>query len=404
MPIFTYEATDKEGKVVKGEISASDKKEVMNFLFSKGLAPILIKLVPQKIKKERRLWPFSGFSLLEKADFAGRLSALLKAGISVSRGFDILEKGAEKPKIKKLYSDLKTNIEQGRSFHEVLEEKYKRFFPRHFIGLVRAGEASGNLDEILHELSVDFRKEYSLRRKIQSASFYPIILLTGAVLIIIFLIVYIIPKLVYAFVESGVKLPQITLFLISFSRFIQTNYIFILLAILFLILMCYLFKKTKKGELFFANFFLSLPLLGDLSKKLILTRFCRTLSMLLRSGLVISEALDITADAVGNSAYKEAILNSRELVIKGISLSSTLRDYKKYFPSMVVETIAIGEEAGKLSEMLSTLSNFYEEESMRKSETVVSIIEPVLLVIMGMIVFFIALSVILPIYQFVSAF
>ena len=405
MPIYTYEATTSAGTIVKGEISASSKKEVINYLSAKKITPVFVKLKGKEKATLRsiRAPVFAKITVLDKAEFAARLSALLKAGISLTRALEILVLGIEKPVMKKMLSELKSSIRRGQPFHQILKEHKKDFSP-FFIGLVKAGEESGNLAKILDELAISLRKDYRLAKKIQSAAFYPAILLTAATLIMGFLIIYVIPRLVTSYAQAGVGLPTITLVIIQVSNFLKGNYLVVLLAIIFLIIIIRFFKRTQKGKLFFAKISIRLPLIGNLFQKIVLTRFCRTLSMLMKSGSTFGEALEITSDAVGNTAYKKVILDSREMIVKGIPLSVCLRDYPNYFPILLLETISVGEEAGKLDEMLATISDFYEDEVDRKADNLTSVVEPVLLLVMGVIVGFIALSVVLPIYQFISAF
>ena len=405
MPNYIYEATTPAGGIVKGEITAPNKKEVINYLSTKALTPTFIELK----KKERAILRpirapiFAKITTLDKAEFSARLSALLKAGISLTRALEILVLGTEKPIMKKFLLELKSGIEKGQPFHQILEEHKKDFSP-FFIGLVKAGEESGNLDRILDELSVSLRKDYALIKKMQSAAFYPTLLLTAAILIMSFLIIYVIPRLVTSYSQAGIELPAITVAIIQISSFLRRNVLGILIAIVLSIIIFRFFKKTPKGELFFAKISIRLPLLGDLFQKMVLTRFCRTLSMLLKSGSAFGEALEITSDSVGNTAYKKIILGSKEMVVKGIPLSNCLKDYPNYFPALLLGTISVGEEAGKLDEMLATISDFYEDEVDRKTQTLTSVVEPILLLVMGVIVGFIALSVVLPIYQFISAF
>ena len=405
MPNYIYEATTPLGGIIKGEITASNKKEVINYLSAKEFTPIFIELE----KKERailrpiRVPIFAKITTLDKAEFATRLSVLLKAGISLTRSLEILVSGTEKSIMKEFLLELKSGIEKGQPLHQILKE-YKKDFSPFFIGLIKAGEESGNLDRILDELGVSLRKDYALVKKMQSAAFYPTILLIGAITIMSFLIIYVVPRLVASYSQADIELPAITVAIIQVSSFLKGNVLGILIAILLLIIFFRFFKRTPKGELFFAKILIHSPLIGDLFKKMLLTRFCKTLSMLTTSGSTFGEALEITSDAIGNTAYKKIILGSKEMVVKGIPLSNYLKDYPNYFPALLLGTISVGEEAGKLDEMLAVISDFYEDEVDRKADTLTSIVEPVLLLVMGVIVGFIALSTVLPIYQFISAF
>lgn len=403
MALYRYRATTKEGKTREGEIVASNEREVIKYLSTKNLTPLSIKRI--KVKRERIKVPFyQRISLLDKAEFAIRLSALLKAGVSVRRSLEMLEEGMEKAVMKKLCRDLRVGIERGRKLSEIIVERYAHAFPRYFIGLVEGGEESGNLDEVLSQVGVNFRKEHSLRKKIISAAFYPILLMIAGIFVITFMIIFVIPRLVKAYAQSGIKLPTTTLIIIKTSEFIKANYPFLILGTFLFFLLLYLIKRTKRGDLFFAKLSISLPVIGPLFKKIALSRFCRVLSMLLKSGMRIGQSLEISKEAIGNSLYKEALISTKELVIKGISLSFALSEHPYCFPPMVLGTIKVGEETGKLAEMLETLGDFYEREADRRAETLSSTVEPLLLLAMGLLIGFIAFSIITPIYKFITSF
>jgi len=403
MAIFIYKATDLKGRTVKGEIVAMDKEEVVAVLSRKNLIPSNIKLKSEKKAISAILSTplFGRITILDKARFTERLAALIKAGLSISGALDILVEGAENITLKRFLSQLKTDLEKGQPLHITFSQYPKHFSPV-FISLIKAGEISGNLEKILNEIAINYRKEYDLRRRIISASMYPLILLTAAVLIVIFMIIFIIPRMVSAYAGAAVKLPAFTQFFISLSNFVQKYYLFVLGALLIIVLALALFKKTKTGKLFFAKIKLSLPVFGGLERKVMLSQFCRTISMLLASGITLTEGLEVGSDAMSNEAYKRLVMENKKMVEKGIPLSDCLKNYPKYFPPLLTGTMVVGEQTGKLDEMLNTLNIFYEDEIERTLETLTTSLEPILLVIMGGIIAFIALSLLVPIYQYIS--
>jgi len=407
MPNFFYKATDASGKKVEGEIVAASKGEAMDFLLQKNIAPISIELKSEKkafsLKGSLSISLFSKINTLDKFQFVSRLSALIKAGLGVNEAFNILIDSSEKPVVKKFLLQAKSKLEKGQPLHSIFDD-YKKSFSPVFVGLIKAGEVSGNLDRTLDQLGINLRKDYEMARKVRSASFYPILLLVATVLITSVLMLFVMPRLFTAFENSGLELPLVTKILISLSSLIKNNFILIVIIIVALIIFITLFKRTKRGELLFTKIIDRLPVAGELSKKLSLAKFCSNLSMLLASGMPLVEVLDITSDAVGNKIYQQKILEAQTIVKKGIPLSDALKNYPKQFPSLLTGTMRAGEQSGKLEEMLKTMGSFFEDEVDSSLSSLTTIIEPALLLFMGFAIGSVALAILLPMYKLISSF
>jgi len=407
MPNFFYKATDVNGKQVEGEIVAASKGEAMDFLLQKNITPISIELKSEKkafsLKGSLSINLFSKINTLDKLQFISRLSALIKSGLGISEALDILIDGSEKPPLKKFLLHAKSSAEKGQPFHSIFKD-YKKDFSPLFIGLIKAGETSGNLDKTLDQLAAGLKKDHELARKVMSASFYPILLLVATVLIVSVLMLFVMPKLFTAFASSGLELPVITKILISLSSLIKNNFILIVVIIVALIIFITLFKRTKIGEILFTKIIDRMPIAGELSRKLSLAKFCSNLSMLLASGIPLIEVLDITSDAVGNRIYQKEILDVQAVVKKGIPLSDALKNYPKQFPSLLTGTMKAGEQSGKLEEMLKTMASFFEEEVENSLNSLTTVIEPILLLFMGLVIGGVAMAILLPMYKLISSF
>lgn len=407
MPTFIYKANDQNGKLIEGEAVAGKKEDVIDALVQKKLIPITIELKGAKKGPllGRGVYPpfFSKVTTLDKFQIVSRLSALIKAGIGIGEAFNIMIDGAEKPAVKKILSQAKIGLEKGQQLSSIFAE-HKKYFSPLFIGLIRAGETSGNLDAVLDQLATSFKKDYEMARKIRSASFYPIILMVAAVIIVSVLVFFVMPRVFSAFEQSGLELPLITKILISTSNFLKNNFLLIFILIIILIILLALLKKTQSGEILILKISDRLPIIGSLSRKVALAKFSGNLSMLLASGMPLTEVLDIISDAVGNKIYKIEILEIQTIVKKGIPLSDALKNYPRHFPSLLTGTMKAGEQSGKLEDMLRTMSTFYAEEVDSAVGSLVSTIEPVLLLFMGFVIGTVSLAILLPMYKLIGSF
>ncbi len=401
MPNFFYIARDRTGQKIQGNLSASDKRTLARLLRDEGLILVKAKIGKEKSLLGRKiLGKFIPVSLLRKQLFTKHLAVMLKAGIPLSRALHILAKGEQKGKLKNIISDLHQGIEKGNSFAKSLE-KYSNTFSPMFTSMVRVGETSGRLEEVLKYLSLQMKKDYDLKRKVKGAMIYPIIILCLMIGVAIMMVVVVIPKLIKVFEEAGVILPLTTRILISVTNFLLHNGLLVGLGLGGVGIILFLFGRRKTGSKFTNRLWLILPIISGITKKVNLARFARTLSSLMKSGVPIVQSLNITALTLGNMYYRNILLESAKEVKKGTPITNSIEEQKnsnKLFPPIVTRMIAVGEETGTLDNILEDLALFYEQEVSDTMQNLSSIIEPILMVILGLGVGFMAVSIITPIY------
>lgn len=386
---------------------AESREMAIEYLQREKLTPLFLEKIGYVEKKQFSF--LNLFFLGGRIDVSDRLfltrhlSAILKSGISLSEALEILSEDTTKPLLKKFLSDAKMNLERGQPLSATLQS-YVQYFSPVFIGLVKAGETAGTLEETLEGLGEQLRRDYEMKKKVQSAMIYPAILLSASLLIVVLLLTFIMPRLTKSLLQAKVSLPWITKFLINLSQIFSSNPILTLSIFILLIISIFLFLKNKFGRKVVIRALEKLPISGNLIKKLALVRFSRTFRNLLKSGLSAFESLDITAKTIGIESYERALLNIKEEIKKGATISDSFKEKKDFFPQLVISILSIGERTGTLERSLATITDYYDEEADRILKNLVSLIEPALLVVMGLIIAVIALSILLPIYQLVSSF
>lgn len=336
--------------------------------------------------------------LTDKLFFAQNLTLMIKSGLSLSRGLAILAKQTENKRFKKIITDICQRVEKGQLLSKSLE-LHPQVFSSIFINMVKAGEESGRLDEILKELTLQIRKEHELLSKVKGALIYPIVVVVAMVGIVGGMMIFVIPQLTKMFTEAGVNLPLPTKILIAASAFLSQQLIFVLIFIVVSIVVFLKFKKTANGKQIFHKFILRLPILGAIALKVNLARFARSLSSLLKTDIPIVSSFEITATLLSNIYYKNALSAAAQKIVKGETIAASLADYNHLFPPVINQMILIGEETGKLDEVLADLAIFYEEDLDNIFKNLPSIIEPVLLLCLGVAVGGIAVAIMMPIYS-----
>ncbi|MFA6407199.1 MAG: type II secretion system F family protein [Candidatus Paceibacterota bacterium] len=402
MALYQYEAVDKKGKSVKGDFEAPSKDAVVEFLSKRGLFPVVIGVRGEK-KLNADIALFDHIRPIDKILLVRNLGATIKAGLSLIEALDILIVDTTKKPLKNILIRAKSNLENGQPLSSTFAE-YKKDFPAIFVGLLRAGEASGRLDTTLEELSHHLVREYGLVRKIRSALAYPILLLTASVGVVVLLLTFVLPRLVKTFAQSGAELPAVTRALMSASEIALYSPTFDVIFVAILIWFFTFFSRTEIGKKFFDRFFLRIPIANDLLKKISLVRFTRTLSSLIKSGTPIVDALHLSADSLGNILYRTAIITSVEQVRNGVPLSHSLEQYPHLFPKFLTSLILVGEKTGTLEGILKTFSEFYDEEVDASLKELTTLLEPLLLLFMGLMIGTIAIAVLMPIYQLIGKF
>ena len=405
MPRFTYIASDEQNNIVKGNTELADRTSVINALAKQKLRPISIRQL--KGKKSgidfNHLFEPTKVKQDQLVSFTRQLSAMVGAGVPLLRSLSSLEKHSEDAALKKILGTVVKDVEGGMMLGEALG-KHPTTFNDIYVNMVRAGESAGILDDILKRLAAQLEKSAAIRKKIKSAMAYPMVLVFITVLAFFGLMLFVIPQIGKILIDLGgadAKLPGITLFMLGISGFITKFWYILFPGIAALIFFLSRYVKTKKGRRQFHSLLLKLPAINVIIKKISIARFARTFSALMGAGVAVLESLDVTSRAVGNVLYEEAIKSAAIEVKNGKSLSSVVEG-NELFPPIVSQMLGVGEETGQTDTVLIKVADFYEEEVDLAIQGISSIIEPVMIVVMGGIVGMIAASVMLPISQLSS--
>jgi type IV pilus assembly protein PilC len=404
MPAFTFTATASDGKSVTNTSEAVSISELRQRLSQQGYTVKEIKPAKQKGLKADMSVPMPAFlerfqkvKLTELSIFCRQFSTMIDAGVSLVRCLDVLGEQNSSPKLKKIIVDLKLEVEAGNMLSKAMS-KYPGTFSNLFIGLIRAGEVGGVLEESLQRLSTFLEKDVELRRKVKAALTYPVLVSVVALGIVMFLTIFIVPQFLKMFLDLGLKaedFPAMTMSLKIFSDFMVYKFYYVAMIVGALWFACKLFGRTKVGHRFFDLVKLKIPVFGKLNHKVALARFSRTLATLLSSGVPILQALETVAGTVSNDVLSDAILDARARVREGDTISEPL--YKsKMFPPMVIQMISIGQEAGSLDTMLSKIADFYDGEVDAAIASLTAAIEPLLIVFLGVTVGYIVIAMFLP--------
>jgi type IV pilus assembly protein PilC len=398
--IFSYKAKSSSGAIIEGMMEAADRFALARDLKAKGNTPISIVEKGKKGLGSINLsFNFSGkVKIAELIVFTNNLSGMIKAGLSLYRALSVLQKQTKKPLMTKIITSLSADINSGETLSAGLA-KFPDAFSKLFVSMTKAGEESGNLAGALTDIGANLEKANSLTKKIKGALMYPGVIMSAMVVIGVLMFAFVVPTLAGTFKELGVVLPTSTRVIIWLGNFFSNN-----LILTFLILcgfgggMFYLFRAPFMAK-YIDYIVLRLPVIGGIAKELNTARTARTMSSLLLSGVPITRAIDITGDVVQNIYYKKVLADARIAVEKGSPLSVVFDENAKLYPVMMTEMIQVGEETGKLSDMLLQIAHFYEEEIENKTKNLSTIIEPILMIIIGSGVGFFAISMISPLYS-----
>lgn len=392
MPNYQYSIRDATGAVLGGTSEAENEDILRRRLTEQGFTVVDIKQVKSTQKK------VGGFGGVKKTDLSvmcRQFSTMIDAGVNLVRCLSVLAEQATNPKLKAILNDIRSEVEGGQTLTRSLE-KYPNVFDRLFIGLVNAGEVGGALEESLQRLSMFLEKDVELRRKVKSAMTYPTMIMCFAVLVVLGLMTFILPKFMVLFDDLGIKdLPGPTALLKASSDFLMHKWYWMLIFLVGFVVALKIFVKTKVGRRIYDRIKLKFPVFGKLSHKIALARFARTLATLLSSGVGILQAMETVAGTVSNDIIADAILSARASIREGERIGEPLAR-SKLFPPMVVQMISIGEESGSLDPMLSKVADFYENEVDAAVASLTSAIEPVLIISLGVVVGFIVISLFLP--------
>ncbi len=400
MAFFKYKVKNEHGETVKGKVEAKNEDQAVAVLQNRGLLVISVLPVGEDAFSDIRNTLF-GIKDNDIVNFTRQLSTMITAGLPLVEGLSILEKQS-KPAMSKLVGNLIREIENGSTFATALE-KNSQYFSKVYIQLVKAGEAGGVLDEVLHRLADDLEKSKEFRAKTKGALIYPAIVVVAMIAVIFIMMIFVIPKLTEMYQDFGADLPLATQILIGMSNFF-VHFWWLLLAVM--VGGVWLFRrwrKTKAGRLMTDRYLLKIPLIGELQKKQIITEFSRTLSLLLGAGISLLEALKIVNDAIENVVYKDAFDEAAEQVEKGVALGQAIESYD-IFPPILFQMVTVGEQTGKLDEVLMKLSVYFQSETEQATKNLTTAIEPMIMIFLGAGVGILMLAIIMPIYNLTSQF
>lgn len=393
-----YKAVTRDGKKVRGLIEAKDANEAASFLRSKELLPTHITQ-----KTERGI--LSIFTQKAKSSdlvfFTRQLSSMLASGLTLMQSLSILKDQVQNEAMIEIVSGIIIDIDEGKTFSAALA-KYPKFFSQIYISLIKAGEASGLLDKVLLRLADNLEKQQKLKSTVKGALMYPSIVIAGIIAVMFIMMIFVIPQLNTLYKSLNIPLPLPTQIIVGLSNFTITFWPLVLGLIALLIFFYRRWRKTESGQLIFDDFVLKLPVFGKLIKQSILTEFARTFGLLVGTGTLVVEALNQTSDVAGNILYKNAIIGVSKRVEKGITIGDAMSVYS-LFPPILVQTVRIGEQTGKLDESLMRVSEYFEREVEQSVKTLTTAMEPFIMVVLGLGVAFLIISIITPIYNLTSS-
>ena len=397
--IFEYRAI-KDGKVVKSKIESDGEKAVIDYLKSNDLIPIEIKQMSTNSSSNFDFFDRVGFTDL--VNFTRQLAIMLNAGLTLVDCFEILKKQTTKKSLYKVIEEIDNNLRAGKSFSSSLT-KYPHIFPKLYIALVRSGEASGKLSDILLKLSDNLEKQREFQGKTKGALIYPLVILIAMGIVMFVMITFVIPKLLDLYKDFNVDLPFTTQILINVSDFSRNFWPLIIAAVVGVTVLFRQYAKTSVGKLIIDKYSLRLPIFSSIIKTSALVDSTRTLSIMINSGVSILDGLNIIIDTTNNMVYQNAYKSILKQVEKGISLGTAMQN-EEIFPTILIQMVMVGEQTGHLDETLARISKYFEMESELAMKTITTLIEPFILVVLGAGVGFLVISVITPIYSLTSSF
>jgi type IV pilus assembly protein PilC len=393
---YTYKVRDRRGALITGEIVGESQDLVLAKLREQHYIPLEVKAKSGGLKREFHILPQKA-KLKDLSVFSRQFATMVNSGLPLLRTLAILEEQTESKYLAKIVGEMRLDVEKGVSLSAAMA-KHPRAFNDLYVSMVRAGETSGTLDSVLVRLADNLEREVSLRRQIKSAMTYPIVVVIMVFLILTAMLLFVVPTFKDLYAQLGGTLPLPTRLLIALSDAVKSFFIFFILGIIGLAFLFRWWKNSDKGRLTWDKLKLRVPIFGPLFHKTAMSRFARTLSVLNRSGVPILQSLDIVQDTVGNAVVAEAVKDLQAGVKEGESLATPLSRHE-VFPAMVVQMIAVGEETGALDTMLEKVALFYDEEVTAAVESLTSLIEPVMIAVVGGAVGAIVIALYLPTFK-----
>lgn len=397
MPNYTYVGRSRAGKQMQGEVMADSKSEAIAALRKQQ---ILVTVVKEKEKEERRLFGRGKVKPKDIALFTRQLSFMIDAGLPLNQALEILSSQTENKALQKTLFEVRQGIEGGSNFSEALRE-HPQVFSELYCNMIAAGETGGILDLILERLATYIEKNVKLTRAIKSALVYPVSIIVIAIAVVILILWQVIPTFAQLFTGLGSSLPMPTQVTIEVSNFIGNYILFIVGIIVGLVFLVRWYYSTPGGKMTMDTMLLRLPVLGIVLRKIAIARFCRTLGTLISSGVPILDGIEITAKTSGNALIEKHLMDARVSVESGKMLSEPLRD-SEVFPQMVVQMINVGEQTGELDAMVSKVADFYEAEVDAAVADLLAMMEPLIIIFLGVTIGWIIVSMYMPIFSLIA--
>ncbi len=400
MAEYAYKVRDMSGRVLSGTMEAENERIVVEELRKRDY--FIVEVAEKTVRNFNINLPKLEKSVKAKdlAMFCRQMSTLMNAGVPLVNCIRIIQDQTEKGMLKDALQEAVAHLEEGNSLAQSLRP-YPKVFPEIFVNMVETGELSGTIDEVMERLAINYEREHDIREKIKSSMTYPIVILIVAILGMSIMLIFIIPMLVGMLIENGAELPLVTRIVLGASDFMKNFWYLILLFLVGLYFGTKQAFKKKNIREAFDLFLLKMPIFGELIKILIVSRFSRTLGSMLRSGVPIVEALGTVQRTVGNMAVSREVDMAKESILKGKGIAEPLK-YSTVFPSMVVNMIAVGEESGALDSMLEKVAVFYDREVDTRLDRLASLVEPLLIVGLGVVLGFMIIAMMLPILDITS--
>ena len=391
MPFYKYAGVNKKGETVKGSIDADDEKGARQALLAQGVRVDSLKKDWTKIELGG-----GGMKPKELVIFTRQFATMINAGLSIIQGLEILAAQSETPYFRSILRKVKNSVEEGKSLSDSLKDH--KVFTDLYVNLVAAGEVGGILDTILDRLAIFLEKNAATTAKIKSAMKYPAVVLTATILITIVLLYYVVPTFATMFMSNGQQLPGLTQVIVDLSEWVQANILFIIAGLVGIVIGIKTAMKNPKFRFAVHRYALNAPIVGDLIRKSAVARFTRTLGTLVSSGVPLVDGLEVVSRTSGNMMIEKAIIFVRQKVIEGSDMTTPLTE-AGVFPSMVVQMIGVGEATGAMDTMLNKIADFYEEEVDVAVDGLTSMIEPILMVVIGGIVGTMMVAMYLPMFS-----
>lgn len=395
---YKYVAVNLDGEKEVGTLDANTEKEVLEFLRISKLTPI--KIEPLEKSQSAILAYFNRVKSSDIIIFTRQLSSMILTGLTLIESLNLLKKQADKPKMKKLVEDLISNISEGKSFSNALQN-HKDVFSPVYISLITAAEEGGLLDKVLSRLADNLEKSDEVKKKVRSALFYPAIIITGVLIVIILMNIFVIPQLGDLYESLDLDLPLSTKIVVTSSNLTRTLLPVLIGGIIAGVIFLRKYAKTEAGIRIVDKIKLKTPVFGDIIRLSSFDEISRTLSLLVTSGSSLISAIKISADVSGNYYYRNALLTAANLVEKGAGLSVALEN-QKVFPPLMIQMVKVGESTGKIDESLLKVSEYFERDLELRVKNLTTAIEPILIIVLGVSVAFLIISVITPIYGLIS--